>query len=91
MEKSVFTPDYDLLRTLLREVRQRAGVTQVELAARLNETQSFVSKCERGERRLDLVQLAEFCRVLEVGLLDFVQEFEQRRRQSKVGRRKRAT
>jgi transcriptional regulator with XRE-family HTH domain len=78
MEKSIFTREYDVLRSLLREVRRRCGVTQVDLAARLNETQSFVSKCERGERRLDLVQLAEFCRALNLPLIDFVQEYQQR-------------
>ncbi|MDZ4683523.1 MAG: helix-turn-helix transcriptional regulator [Planctomycetaceae bacterium] len=78
MEKSVFTREYDVLRSLLREVRRRCSVTQVELAARLNETQSFVSKCERGERRLDLVQLAAFCQALHLPLVDFVQEYQQR-------------
>lgn len=90
MKKSVFTSEYDLLRTLLREVRKRSGVTQEELAERLKETQSFVSKCERGERRLDLVQLNEFCNALEIPLLEFVREFVERlprRVQSSSGRR----
>ncbi len=78
MEKSVFTSEYELLRRMLREFRQRANITQVDLAARLNETQSFVSKCERGERRLDLVQLHGFCKALEIPLLDFVQEYATR-------------
>ena len=75
MEKSVFTSEYELLKRLLREVRKRANVTQEELAARLQETQSFVSKCERGERRLDLVQLHAFCKALGIPLVDFVQEY----------------
>lgn len=89
MEKSVFTSEYELLRRLLREFRKRTNVTQEDLAARLKETQSFVSKCERGERRLDLVQLHAFCKALGIPLLDFVQEYVARlthRRQASGGR-----
>lgn len=75
MEKSTFTQEYAVFRTVLREYRERAGVTQVALAEELGETQSFISKCERGERRLDLVQLLGFCRVLKVPLGTFVETF----------------
>lgn len=85
MEKSTFTREYQLLCTLVREFRERAGLTQVQLAERLGETQSFVSKSERGERRLDLVQLRVFCEACEVPLADFVAEFE-RRMSSRRGR-----
>lgn len=76
MQKSVFTREYAVLRTMLRETRERAEITQVELAAKLRETQSFVSKCERGERRLDLVQLRAWCSALGVNLGQFVTAFE---------------
>jgi transcriptional regulator with XRE-family HTH domain len=75
MEKSLFTAEYTVLRRLLRERREAAGVTQVALAERLNETQSYVSKVERGERRLDLVQLQVICRVLGTDLSEFVAEY----------------
>lgn len=58
-KKSVFTTRYQTLKTLLVEARQEAGLTQVELAAKLSRPQSFVSKYERGERRLDLVEFLE--------------------------------
>ena len=61
---------------LLKATRQRLGVTQEELATRLGETQSFVSKCERGERRLDVVELRAFCQALGRTLSRFVQELE---------------
>jgi len=76
MEKSTFTREYAVLRSVLRKHRRDAGITQVQLAAALGETQSFVSKCERGERRLDLVQLRTFCEAIGVKLKDFVAEFE---------------
>ena len=53
----------------------RKRVTQVELAKRLDETQSVVSKCERGEKRLDLVELKAFCDALGISLSDFVDDF----------------
>jgi transcriptional regulator with XRE-family HTH domain len=78
MKKSIFSRDYQLLHTLLRDLRKEAGVTQVELAHRLNETQSAVSKCERGERRLDLVQLRAWCQAVGIPLSKLVAEFEKR-------------
>ncbi len=78
MEKSTFTREYKILCELLREKRQEAEVTQVDLAKRLSETQSQISKWERGERRIDLVQLRTFCQVIGVPLLEFVAEFDRR-------------
>lgn len=60
MGRSVHTPAYRALLETLIAAREEAGLTQVELAARLGRTQSFISKCERGERRIDLVEFVEF-------------------------------
>ena len=59
---------------MLRATRERLGVTQEELADRLGETQSFVSKCERGERRLDIIELRTFCMALGWSLPKFVRD-----------------
>ena len=64
MGRSIFTEEYLRLIQLLREARRRAGLSQAELADRLGQTQSFVSKCERAERRLDVVELLHFCDAL---------------------------
>ena len=77
MSKTLHTPEYQLLLALLREARERAGVTQVQLAERLGQTQSFVSKIEQGDRRMDVVQLRTILRALGVGLTEFVGRFEQ--------------
>jgi transcriptional regulator with XRE-family HTH domain len=77
MEKSAFTREYKVFCRVLQEVRSAAGVTQVELAKQLKETQSEISKFERGERRLDVVQLRRWCRQLGIGLPEFVKLFEQ--------------
>jgi transcriptional regulator with XRE-family HTH domain len=54
--KSVFTDKHDQFRLMLIEARKKAGLTQVQLAERLSRPQSFVSKVERGERRLDVIE-----------------------------------
>lgn len=76
MQKSISSRHYAHFLETLREAREKAGVSQEELAARLGETQSFVSKCERGERRMDIVELREFCKAMGLTLDTFVRQFE---------------
>ena len=78
MKKSVYTREYAVLVETLRVVRQEAGVTQVELAKRVGQTQSFVSKCEKGNCRLDVVQLRAFCQALGTTLPALIARFERR-------------
>jgi ribosome-binding protein aMBF1 (putative translation factor) len=77
MEKSIYSKKYRLLLRRLREARKRSGLTQVMLAKQLGQSQSFVSKCERGERRIDLMEAREFCRALNVSFIKFVRELDQ--------------
>ena len=76
MEKSIYTHEYKAMLRLLRETREQAGLTQVELAQKLEQTQSYVSKIELGDRRLDLVQLRTILVALGLNLGDFVARFE---------------
>jgi transcriptional regulator with XRE-family HTH domain len=78
MEKSVFTHEYGVLLETLRDFRRRAKITQVELAKKIREGQAFVSKSERGERRLDVIQLREICFALGTTLPKFIEAFEKR-------------
>ena len=64
---------YELFRRKLRQARLDAGLTRVEAARGLGITQSFLSKCERGERRVDVVELAEFARVYRKPISYFLQ------------------
>ena len=59
-------------RELLVEARKKADLTQVELSSRLKRPQSFVSKYERGERRLDVVEFGEVARALGVDPVRFL-------------------
>jgi transcriptional regulator with XRE-family HTH domain len=52
----------------IRSARKAAGFSQADLATRLGKPQSFVSKVETCERRLDLIEAIDFCRALEVNL-----------------------
>ena len=56
MPKSVFTEAYASMLVNLIALRKERGVSQVELAARLGKEQPFVSRVERGERRIDVVE-----------------------------------
>jgi transcriptional regulator with XRE-family HTH domain len=66
------------LQALLREVRTEAGIRQTDLAERLGQTQSFVSKYESGERRLDILELRDVCEALGLPLAEFVERLEDR-------------
>jgi transcriptional regulator with XRE-family HTH domain len=76
MQKSITSRNYAHFLESLRKAREQAGITQEDMAARLGVTQSFVSKCERGERRMDIVELREFCKAMGITLERFVKQFE---------------
>ena len=56
----------------IREARLEAGFTQVEAGKRLKKPQAYISKSERGERRVDAVELAEFARVYSKSMDYFI-------------------
>ena len=74
--KSIYTAEQEKLQALLRQIRTEAQLTQVELAKRLWRPQSFVSKYESGERRLDLVELRQVCEALGTTLAKLTARFE---------------
>lgn len=60
MTKSLHSGRYAEVLVIIRASRQLAGLTQTEMAARLGKPQSYVSKLERGERRLDVVEFIDY-------------------------------
>ena len=60
---------------MLVKAREASGLTQVEVAARLAKPQSYVSKCERGERRVDLSEFIEIADALNLDVSSFIQDF----------------
>ena len=71
----------------LRSMRERAGLTQVQLAARLGRSQRSVSHLEKGTSRLDLIQLMEWCDACEADVVLLVRHMV--RKSDQRGRRKR--
>jgi transcriptional regulator with XRE-family HTH domain len=74
--RTLHTSEQEALAALLRSVRKEAGIQQAELARRLGRPQSFVSKIESGDRRVDLVELSHFCAAVGVPLGGVVARFE---------------
>jgi len=64
------------LFTLLKKNRQDRGIRQVELAEKLGVPQSFISKYESGDRRLDVLELRQVCDALGISLQEFIQQLE---------------
>lgn len=54
----------------------RAALSQSQVAKKIGETQTFVSKCERRERRIDVIELRTFCRAFGITLKQFVSALE---------------
>jgi transcriptional regulator with XRE-family HTH domain len=79
MARSTHHPNYQTLLALLRDLRERAGVTQLALAESLGNTQTFISKVERGERRIDVVEFIEICNALGADPTATFREYLQRR------------
>jgi transcriptional regulator with XRE-family HTH domain len=87
MEKSIHSTQYAAFLKVLRHTRKRSGFTQIQLAEKIAETQTFVSKCERGERRIDVVELRSFCEAFGMPLKQFVTVFEKAIEASSPGKR----
>jgi transcriptional regulator with XRE-family HTH domain len=69
-----------VLLGLLRQAREEAGILQADLARKLGRKQGFVSKYELGDRRLDLIDLAEICDALGISFSEFAKRFDEKRR-----------
>lgn len=76
MRKSIVSTDYKIFLRLFRKAREKALLTQVEVAKKIGQSQSFVSKCERGERRIDVVELRTYCLAFGISFAEFTKEFD---------------
>ena len=76
MKKRNYIAQRGRLVGLLREMRIEAGPTQVDVAARIEKDQAYVSRYESGQRRLDVLEVREICQVVGVTLEEFVKRLE---------------
>lgn len=75
MPSSIFTQRHQEFIAFIASVRKATDITQVELAVRLGKPQSFVSKVERGERRLDVIEFCQVAEALDRDPAKLLQEF----------------
>jgi len=76
VKKNIRLNQQKKLLVLLRGVRVEAGLTQSELASRLGTDQTFISKYESGERRLDILELREVCQVIGIDFVSFIRRLD---------------
>jgi transcriptional regulator with XRE-family HTH domain len=76
--KTLYRDENRIFAELLRDLRKRAGLTQVQITEQLGMAQTFASEAERGIRRLDIVQVRDWCTVCQTTLPALVKEFERR-------------
>ncbi len=72
MKKTIYSEGHRYLVGQLRKARETAGFEQAEVAKLLGKTQSYISKIESGQRRVDLIQLREFAKIYKKSLNYFI-------------------
>ncbi len=72
MGRTIRTKEYGIIIEKLRQARLDAGLTQDEVADKLNRPQSYVSKCEAGEQRIDILELKKFAELYKKDLSYFL-------------------
>jgi transcriptional regulator with XRE-family HTH domain len=77
VKKNIRLDQQKKLLVLLRGIRVDAGLTQSELASRLSRDQTFVSKYESGERRLDVLELREVCQAIGTDFVMFIRKLDE--------------
>jgi transcriptional regulator with XRE-family HTH domain len=65
---------YERFRKLLAEARKKSGLSQQEVAYRLGRPQTYVSKCERGTRRMDVIEFLEISQVIGFDPIRFIKD-----------------
>jgi transcriptional regulator with XRE-family HTH domain len=72
MSKSIYSKDYRNVIEKLRKARLDAGLKQSDVARKLKKPQSYISKIERGERRVDITELKELADIYKKDITYFI-------------------
>lgn len=73
MSKTIYSKEHKYIVEQLKKAREEAGLSQGEVAKLLHRTQSYISKIESGQRKIDVVQLKEFAKIYKKNLDFFVE------------------
>ena len=76
-KKTIHGKEYHAIISMLRDLRENKNVTQKELADRIDSEQTFISKIETGERRLDIIELKNICEALGEDLVAFIIRYQE--------------
>ncbi len=76
MKKSIYDLENKIFCDLLYRLRLKAGFKQSDLAQTMGVPQSFISKIENGQRRIDIIELQKLCAIYNLTLSEFVKQFE---------------
>jgi len=71
-----YSPRYGRFRALLRKIREESDLSQMALAQKLGKPQTFVSKSEIGERRIDFLETLDFCEACHVSPSEFIDRLQ---------------
>lgn len=72
MSKTIYSKEHKYIVERLKKARREAGLSQNEAAKLLRRTQSYISKIESGQRKIDVVQLKEFAKIYRKSLTYFI-------------------
>ncbi|MDP3882873.1 MAG: helix-turn-helix transcriptional regulator [Candidatus Staskawiczbacteria bacterium] len=72
MEKLIYSKDHKFLVEQLKKARRDSGLEQIEVAKLLKKTQSYISKVESGQRKIDVMQLRKFSKIYKKNLDFFI-------------------
>lgn len=76
--KTIHSKEYWILIEFLKECRINSSLTQQELAGLLGTDQTYVSKYESSQRRLDILEIREICQMLSLDFVEFIKNYESR-------------
>ena len=74
--KSAHNKEYKLFINQLKQSRLDKEITQNELSKLIGKDQTFVSKYETCERRLDFIEFRQVCKAMNISLIEFIKKFE---------------